>query len=95
VARAGIVLPNSDCVLSFFDVVEPDIVVVRVDRFDLISKRNIKGAPTIVIEVLSPGTSKRDRTIDDPVFAHTLELIKSALDGERQVHKGGAPSRAG
>lgn len=69
--RAGIVLPNADCVLSFFDIVEPDIMVLLNDRFDVITKRNIKGAPTLVVEVLSPSTSKRDRTLKRGLYEYT------------------------
>jgi len=39
---------------------EPDLLVVRRDR---IGEKNITDAPTLVIEVLSPGTARIDRMI--------------------------------
>jgi len=65
--RSGLVL-SIDCVLSLFDIVWPDIVVVRTSQFEILTKRNIKGAPAIVIEVVSPSTSTRDRTIKRDLY---------------------------
>lgn len=48
-----------DVVLSEHDVVQPDIVIVC-DR-SKIGTRAIEGAPDVVIEVLSPSTSRKDR----------------------------------
>ncbi|MDP2053860.1 MAG: Uma2 family endonuclease, partial [Acidobacteriota bacterium] len=50
-----------DCVFSFFDVVEPDLLVVTNDQRGILTKRNIRGAPALVIEILSPGSSARDK----------------------------------
>ena len=64
----GIVLRNIDCVFSFFDIVEPDLIAILNDRNGIMTTRNIKGAPSIVVEVLSPSTSKRDRTIKRALY---------------------------
>jgi len=66
--RTGTVLRNTDCVFSFFDIVEPDLVVVLKDRRGILTDRNIKGAPSILVEVLSPSTSKRDRTLKRDLY---------------------------
>ena len=50
-----------DVILTPRDVVEPDIVVVTDPA--QVSKRGIEGAPTIVVEILSPSTADRDRTL--------------------------------
>ncbi|RJP21688.1 MAG: Uma2 family endonuclease [Candidatus Omnitrophota bacterium] len=51
----------TDIVLSEHDVVQPDFFVVC-DR-EKIKTKNIQGAPDLVVEVLSPSTSKKDRWI--------------------------------
>lgn len=50
-----------DCVFSFFDVVEPDLLVVTNDQREILTKRNVRGAPALVIEILSPSSSARDK----------------------------------
>jgi Uma2 family endonuclease len=47
-----------DVVLSDFDVVEPDIIFVSAARRGIIKNANIKGAPDLVVEILSPSTRK-------------------------------------
>ena len=52
-----------DVVLSNQDVFQPDILFVSRNRESIISESNIQGAPDLVVEILSPGTADRDRTI--------------------------------
>jgi len=49
----------TDVVLSDFDVVQPDVFVVCDKK--KITDANIQGAPNLVIEVLSPATTLKDR----------------------------------
>ncbi len=42
------------------DVLEPDLVIVLREHADRIGEQVIEGAPDIVIEILSPGSAKRD-----------------------------------
>jgi Uma2 family endonuclease len=56
-------------ILADTTVVEPDIVFVGADRLDLISKRGIEGAPTLLIEVLSPSTGRVDRSTKFQLYA--------------------------
>ncbi len=43
--------------------VQPDIVFVSGERRDIVAAAGIVGAPDLVVEVLSPSTASRDRTI--------------------------------
>ncbi len=52
-----------DVVLSNEDVLQPDVIYVSKEREGIIGEQNIQGAPDLVIEVLSPSTAARDRTI--------------------------------
>lgn len=49
-----------DIVLTLFDVVVPDLIVIAGDQADIVGDKCIRGAPAIVVEVLSPRTRKRD-----------------------------------
>lgn len=49
----------TDVVLSEYDVVQPDVIVVC-DKKKL-TEANIQGAPDLVVEVLSPATSLKDK----------------------------------
>ncbi len=50
-----------DVVLSDHDVVQPDILFVAKERRGIIREKNIKGAPDLVVEVISPSAGNRDR----------------------------------
>lgn len=49
-----------DVPLAIHSVVQPDLVYLTAARRKLVGKR-LEGVPDLVIEVLSPGTSRRDR----------------------------------
>ncbi len=51
----------TDCILSNVTVVQPDVFYIAADRLTIISERGIEGAPTLVVEVLSPSTAHLDR----------------------------------
>lgn len=49
-----------DVYLDEENVVQPDILFVSNDRLEIIGEDNIKGAPDLVIEILSENTAYRD-----------------------------------
>ena len=49
-----------DVVLSEHNVLQPDILFVATDRVEIITQKNIQGAPDLVIEVLSEGYRRHD-----------------------------------
>jgi Uma2 family endonuclease len=50
-----------DVMLTVHDVVEPDLVVVSDPK--QVTTRAVEGAPLLVVEILSPSTRERDRTV--------------------------------
>jgi Uma2 family endonuclease len=58
-----------DVILSDTTIVQPDVVYVATDRLALISGRGIEGAPTLVLEVLSPATASNDRHTKMQLYA--------------------------
>jgi len=58
-----------DVVLSEENVVQPDILFVSRERSSIITAENIKGAPDLVIEIVSPATEYRDREIKRKLYA--------------------------
>jgi Uma2 family endonuclease len=95
-----------DVVLSQFDVLQPDIFFISTARMGVIGEKYISDAPDLVVEVLSPGTSKRDRFIKAKRYARfgvrelwiadprkkTIEVFVNTEDGFRREasYAGGA-----
>ncbi|HWP91863.1 MAG TPA: Uma2 family endonuclease [Thermodesulfobacteriota bacterium] len=62
--RLGTVLcAPLDVVLSENDVVQPDILFIYNENRGIITEHNIKGAPDLVVEILSLGTLERDKIV--------------------------------
>lgn len=50
-----------DVVLSKHDIVQPDLLFIARKRVSIIGPRNVREAPDLVVEVLSPSTASLDR----------------------------------
>jgi len=59
-----------DVVLADHSVVQPDVIYVSAARLGILGKR-IEGAPDLLIEVLSPGSARRDRGEKLSLYAKT------------------------
>ena len=57
-----------DVVMSFHDIVVPDLVFIAGDQTGIMTEANIQGAPALVVEVLSKRTRKRDVQIKRRLF---------------------------
>ena len=58
-----------DVVLSPHDVVVPDLVYVSRQRAaEVLTDAAVKGTPELLVEILSPGTRRRDRTIKQALY---------------------------
>ncbi|MCA9300781.1 MAG: Uma2 family endonuclease [Phycisphaerales bacterium] len=58
-----------DVIFSGQDIVQPDIVAVRAENRRFITERGIECAPDLVVEILSPSTSARDRGVKAKLYA--------------------------
>ena len=58
-----------DVVLSDTDVVQPDLLFVSNERAHIVTPANIRGAPDLVVEILSPSTAERDRSFKRTLYA--------------------------
>jgi Uma2 family endonuclease len=50
-------------------IAEPDLIFVTADRASIIRELSIDAAPNLVVEILSPSTAKRDRTVKAQLYA--------------------------
>jgi Uma2 family endonuclease len=57
-----------DVVISPYDVVEPDLLVVLGDQAEILNDKNIRGTPGLIVEIFSPSTRKRDQTLKRQLF---------------------------
>jgi Uma2 family endonuclease len=58
-----------DLILSNTEVRQPDIVMVHRSKMDIVTRRGIEGIPSLVAEILSPHTVKRDKLDKLGVYA--------------------------
>lgn len=64
-----VMLSPSDVELSKFDVYQPDLYYVSHERRRIFTKQGAKGAPDLVVEVLSRGTARLDKGPKKQVYA--------------------------
>jgi Uma2 family endonuclease len=58
-----------DVILSDVTVVQPDLVYIDPTRADLVSERGVEGAPTLVVEIISPSSGTIDRVTKSFLYA--------------------------
>ena len=89
-----------DVVLSNQDVVQPDLLFVSRERAHLLSGGDaVRGAPDLVVEILSPATADRDRGYKHTLYARhgvTEYWLVDPLDDTIAIHRleDGAPTAA-
>lgn len=59
----------TDIYLDDEDVIQPDILFIPKERLDIIGEKNIQGAPSLAIEILSESTVYRDRVQKKKLYA--------------------------
>ncbi|MCS6902972.1 MAG: Uma2 family endonuclease [Candidatus Bipolaricaulota bacterium] len=98
--HGGIVLlAPTDVVFSDEDVVQPDLLVIEQARFKIVQDECVRGAPDLIVEILSPTTIERDRVIKKKLYgrygvreywivdpdAKTVEVLKLSEAGLETV----------
>lgn len=69
--RLGRVLvAPTDLILAATTIVQPDVLFIRSERATIISERGIEGPPDLIVETLSTGTARQDRTTKATLYAH-------------------------
>ncbi len=74
-----------DVILSDIIALQPDIAFISNARMDIIGPKNIRGAPDLVIEVLSPSTESRDRNDKARLYWRHGVLEYWLVDTSRQT----------
>lgn len=67
--RGEVVYAPMDVILSDHDVVKPDLLVITDDRRDIITEDNVKGVPTLLVEIVSPSNPRVDRVRKRDLYA--------------------------
>lgn len=78
-----------DVMFDETNVVQPDIVIVSRAQDHIITERAIEGVPDVVVEILSPGTSERDRHYKRRLYQHFQVPEYWIVDGDHgliEVH---------
>lgn len=77
------------------NVVQPDIIFIRKERLHIVTDKNVKGRPDVVVEILSETTQDKDRKLKRRIYErfgipeywivdpreHTIELLTLKQDG--------------
>jgi Uma2 family endonuclease len=74
-----------DLILESTSVLQPDLLFVSKARQNIITERAVEGAPDLVIEILSPATSRTDRTTKAQIYSRHRVPAYWIVDPEQEV----------
>ena len=73
-----------DVVFSDLDVVEPDLLYISRERAHVLTDTHVRGAPDLVVEILSPDTRKTDESTKRKLYerfdVHEYWVVDPELD---------------
>jgi Uma2 family endonuclease len=75
----------ADVLLSPHDILQPDLFFISTARLSIITKPNVKGAPDLVIEILSDSTRRRDENLKRDRYDQLGVREYWILDGSRKT----------
>ena len=58
-----------DVVLAFTSIVQPDILFISTERLGILTAANVQGAPDLVVEIISPSSTKTDQEVKRDLYA--------------------------
>jgi Uma2 family endonuclease len=73
-----------DVVFSNFDVVEPDLLYISRERLNVLTHQHVRGAPDLVVEILSPGTRRTDENTKRKLYERVDVREYWIVDPERE-----------
>lgn len=74
-----------DLILESTSVLQPDLLFVAKARLNIITGRGIEGAPDLVIEIISPSTSRTDRITKAQIYARHKVPAYWIVDPEQET----------
>jgi Uma2 family endonuclease len=74
-----------DVLLSNVDIVVPDLIYVSNERAHFLTSKNLQGPPDLVVEILSPGTKRRDLGIKRDLYERVGVREYWVVDPDREV----------
>jgi Uma2 family endonuclease len=85
--RSGvIVFAPFDVVFTQYDVVVPDLLYFTRQRYrDTVTEKHAQGPPNLVVEILSPGTRRRDEGIKRALYERMGVDEYWIVDGKREL----------
>lgn len=71
-----------DVIFSDISIVQPDLVYLTSEQASLVTSRGIEGAPTLLVEILSPSSTQIDRHTKLQLYARHGVPYYWIVDGE-------------
>ena len=84
-----------DIVFSRYDVVEPDLLFISNDRRQIITEKNIQGAPDLLIEIVADSTRHHDEVKKYALYEREGASEYWLIDADRDCVRVLRPNSAG
>jgi Uma2 family endonuclease len=74
-----------DVLLSENDIVVPDLIFISRERSRVVTRKNVQGAPDLIVEILSPSNRSRDEELKRSLYERAAVQEYWLVDPERDV----------